>query len=324
VVPESQNIKLSNQVPLETNDEMQANNRPVVSIITVTRNLINTGRKASFLAAMDCVQSQSETALEHVILDGASDDGAQELIKTHIATLAAQSGHVPVVYRSEPDAGLYDAMNKAVALARGQYVVFLNSDDGLAGPDVMRNAVTLIRKDAPDFLYGATLQLLSDGGSKLHARTNLAAFLQRMPFCHNSVLIRRSLFLEMGGHDLRYRVASDYDLVVRLLMAGARGTELPCAISMFATRGVSGNSMAVAQDYARIWIDHYASYCADPISQDEAVNWYRRGHLPVSLCVALIRDGSVPASVHAAARHSLSIALRRFVQPWRTWNNIGD
>ena len=298
--------------------------RPKLSIITVTRNLIDGGRQESFLSAMDCVQMQTTREIEHVVLDGASDDGTQGLIESVISALGDPASGVPVTYRSEQDSGLYDAMNKAVGLAQGDFVLFLNSDDGLASNHVAAQLVDAMGRGRPDFIYGATMQLLPDGSTKTHARTNLRAFLQRMPFSHNSVALRRDMFLALGGHDLKYRVASDYDLMVRMLMAGHVGSKLNEPISLYASRGVSGDSMAVAQDYARIWCDHYAKVLGRPISEDEALDWYRRGQLPARLCLTLMQSREQFALVRSAARHSLGITLRRRLQPWRSWDNIGQ
>jgi len=290
---------------------------PKLSIITVTRNLIDEGRREAFLAGMAQVQTQSCREIEHVILDGASTDGTQDMIA------AAPRGDIPVLFHSEPDAGLYDAMNKAVARARGDMVIFLNSDDGLASDEVAAQLVAARAAGGAAFVYGTTMQTQPDGSVRHFARPNLRATLQRMPFCHNSVAISRDLFLSLGGHDLRYRVASDYDLVLRMVLAGHPGAAVEAPISVFASRGVSGNAMATAEDYARIWLDLYAAYLGRAVSLDEAVNWYRIGQLPMSLCRAIMADRTLPPLVYQAARHSFGISLRRSLQPWRSWDNIG-
>lgn len=297
--------------------------RPLISVVTVAWNLIEAGRRDSIHEAVACVQAQSCREIEHVIWDGASSDGTQELLAELAEKVNAAPDAIPLVYHSERDAGLYDAMNKAVALCRGDYVIFLNSDDSLAGEDVLEQLAEIARWERPDFIYGGTLQSLPDGSVKDHRRTNLRAFLQRMPFCHNSMLVRRDVFDGLGGHDLSFRVASDYDFVFRMLVAGRTGRNAAIPVSKYAGRGVSGDTRGVGQDYARVWNGYFGALTGvgsyDP---ETCLHWYRIGQLPVSCCLAAWRAGAGIPLLRQAARHSLKITLRRKLQPWRSWDNL--
>ncbi|WP_372573706.1 glycosyltransferase family 2 protein [Ruegeria jejuensis] len=297
--------------------------KPLISVITVTRNLIEAGRRETMRAALDCVQAQSFRAVEHVIWDGASTDGTQALLEEWQAENCADATAIPIIYQSDTDAGLYDAMNKAVALASGEYVIFLNSDDSLASTDILGELATLVRAEQPDFVYGGTLQTLEDGSTKNHSRTNLSAFLQRMPFCHNSMLVRRDVFLALGGHDLSYRVASDYDFVFRMLMEGYSGAGTKLPVSKFSARGVSANILGVAKDYAEVWSRYFGQMAGcGKIDGEETLNWYRTGQLPISMCRAALRGAKGNETMRRAALHSLKITLRRRMQPWRKWDYL--
>lgn len=296
---------------------------PLISVITVTRNLIEAGRRDLFGAVLDCVQAQTCDRVEHVIHDGMSDDGTVAMIREAIAA-QGPGGH-PVVFETAPDQGLYDAMNKAVALATGDYVLFLNSDDSLAGDSVLADLARTVGEDQPDFVYGGTLATLPDGRTREFARTNLSAFLQRMPFCHNSMLVKRQVFQALGGHDLSFRVAADYDFVFRMLVAGHLGRDARLPISQYAGRGVSSDILAVAKDYATVWSRYFGELTGQSgLTPEHCLAWYRTGQLPVSICVAAYRGANGNGMLRKAALRSLGITLRRKMQPWRSWDYLKD
>ena len=105
--------------------KLKSDDLPLISIITVTRNLILQDRESSFRSAIHCVQRQSFRNIEHIVMDGASDDGTQNMIREIINKYKKNDNYVQIRYRSEKDRGLYDAMNKAVNIARGKYILFL-------------------------------------------------------------------------------------------------------------------------------------------------------------------------------------------------------
>jgi glycosyltransferase involved in cell wall biosynthesis len=300
-------------------------NRPLISVITVTWDLLRHGRRETFLSALQCVQKQSFRDIEHIVLDGASTDGTQTFIQELVEDYSSSQDSIPIRFRSDADDGLYDAMNRAVAMARGDYVIFLNSDDTLVGYDLFEKLAKLIRQFPSDFYFGSTLEVRQSGDVKEFARVNLCAFLQRMPFCHNSFLVRRSTFEQLGGHDTNYRVASDYDFVFRMLIAGWSGLDVGFPISSYSSRGVSADRLAVARDYAKVWETFYRQrFPEDVWGKCEHLEWFRVGQLPIRLCVALIKTSDRKSMVRRAALHSLKIAIRRKLQPWRRWDNIGS
>lgn len=298
-------------------------NPPLISVITVTWNLLSQGRRESFTNAVQYVQEQTFRDIEHIVLDGASTDGTPAFINELAEKYNNDTKNIPIRFQSEADNGLYDAMNKAVAIARGEYVIFLNSDDSLAGYDLFTKLAELIRQSPTDFYYGSTLKIQDSGETKELSRVNLHAFLQRMPFCHNSFLVRRVKFEQLGGHDTNYRVASDYDFVFRMMFAGWTGLNVGFPISSYSGRGVSADGLAVAKDYAKVWETFYRQRFPDDVwGTCNHLEWYRIGQLPVRLCLALIRTSDKESIVRRAAFHSLKNSVRRWLQPWRLWNNI--
>jgi glycosyltransferase involved in cell wall biosynthesis len=296
---------------------------PLISVITVTWNLLSQGRRESFIGALECVQHQTFRNIEHIVLDGASADETVPFIEELVSKYQRVPKSIPIRFHSEPDSGLYDAMNRAVSMASGDYVIFLNSDDSLVVHDLFAKLADLIQKSPADFYYGSTLMIRDSGETKEFAQVNLRAFLQRMPFGHNSFLIRREKFEQLGGHDTSYRVASDYDFVFRMMIAGWTGVNAGFPISSYSSRGVSADRLAVAQDYAKVWETYYARSFPDLYrNHDDYLEYYRIGQLPIGLCLALIRSSEKGSIVKRAALHSLKIAVRRRLQPWRKWDNI--
>ena len=285
---------------------------PLISVITATYNLLSQDRQDSFREVIDCMARQRCVRAEHIVQDGASTDGT-------VAFLNDLTGNAPRTrVFSEPDGGLYDAMNKGAEAARGDYLLFLNSDDSLASDDVLNRAADRVGATRPDFFYGSTLRRFEDGSESCEKRMSLTAILQRMPFCHNSVLIRRDVFLAQGGHDAQFRIAADYDLMLRLLSEGFQGERTDDPISMFWSRGATSDDVATAEDYARVWMNYYSGYkAAQNLTQQDFVRFYQRGHMPAALILERLAKPGTSDAIKAAARHSLWKTTRRSVQFWR-------
>lgn len=294
--------------PSETGDA------PLISVITATWNLLSQGRQDTFRRVIECMARQNCDRSEHIIQDGASTDGTVEFIQD----LIADAPRTRLI--SEPDQGLYDAMNRGVKAARGEYVLFLNSDDSLAADDVLNRAAERLTATRPDYLFGSTLHRSADGGERMEKRMSVKAILQRMPFCHNSVFLRRDVFLQLGGHDTQFRIAADYDLMLRLVAGGYRGERMDAPISLFWDRGETSDQQATGQDYARVWQKFFAKYpSARSLSLKDYASFYKRGHMPIKLIRDVLADPATPPPIRLAARHSLQKSVRRAVQFWRSY-----
>ncbi|MCG7519239.1 glycosyltransferase family 2 protein [Ruegeria sp. Ofav3-42] len=287
---------------------------PLISVITATYNLLSQGRQDSFREVIDCMARQGCARAEHIIQDGASTDGTVEFLQE----LTADAPRTRLI--SEPDSGLYDAMNKGAQAACGEYLLFLNSDDSLASDDILSTVADRLEAAQPDFLYGSTLRRYEDGSETREKRMSLTAILQRMPFCHNSVLLKRDVFLALGGHDTQFRVAADYDLMLRLLTEGYQGERTDEPISMFWGRGVTSDIVITAEDYARVWMKYYDGFkAAQDLTQEDFFRFFRRGHMPVPLILERLSKPGTSDAIKAAARHSLWKTMRRSVQFWRSF-----
>ena len=181
---------------------------PFISIITVTWNA------ASVIGpTISSVERQTSSDYELLVIDGASTDDTLDIVgKASIASLRVFS---------EPDKGLYDAMNKGIARARGRYIMFLNAGDALADDTVLARLARYVG-DNPGVIYGQT-QLVDEqrnvvGQRHLTAppRLTAASFLNGMVVCHQAFVARRDLAPQ---YDLGYRLSADYDWCIRVLKA---------------------------------------------------------------------------------------------------------
>lgn len=186
---------------------------PLFSIITVTFNA------AKVLApTLKSIKEQNFSDFEHLIVDGASRDNTLEM--------ARAAGIPQMRIYSEPDKGLYDAMNKSIALAKGKYLIFLNAGDSFAGKDSLRRLAEHATPDT-DIIYGQT-QIVNEqrevtGMRHLTAPETLTAqsFKRGMLVCHQAFVARKDI---VPKYDLQYRFSADYDWCIKCLNASRKNT----------------------------------------------------------------------------------------------------
>lgn len=285
---------------------------PTFSVITVTRNLVSEGRSDAIRRAMKSLWAQEFRDVEYVVQDGASRDGTPDLIET--LTADAPPG-MTVSFQSEPDSGIYEAMNMAVARAKGRYVIFLNSDDELGDRDALAQMAAALAPGKYRFCYGLTERIKGKTGEKIAInRPFLLDVLQRMPFGHNATAFDREMYLDLGGHDVRFRMAADYDFVLRMMMAGHEGCEVPCIVSRFYTGGLTADHVRTIEDYVSIWqknlgpLTDLARY-----DQKSREGWYRSGRMPMRVSLDLALAAGTSPIIRQAARRGILRALKHKV-----------
>lgn len=191
------------------------------SIITCTYNA-----EPVLQRTLDSIVSQTWTQVEHIIVDGASKDKTLALVDAYRQrSTEEETGHA-IVVKSEPDRGLYDAMNKGLRLATGDYVVFLNAGDTLPAGDTLENISNDVneRSDGllPAVLYGNT-NIVDDNGKLLRPRRlappddlSWRSFRHGMLVCHQAFYARTDIARE-EPYDLRYRFSADVDWCIRVM-----------------------------------------------------------------------------------------------------------
>ena len=215
------------------------------------------------------VEQQSYTDIEHIIQDGGSRDGTLAIAQRY-KERAEQRGIV-VRIASEPDSGLYDAMNKALKSATGDYVCFLNAGDKLHGADTLLHVSEAVG-DADDVcvVYGDTDIVDNDGrrlrGRRLTPPQHLTweSFKDGMLVCHQSFYANREVSEE---YNLNYRFSADFDWCVRVLKAGdvlgMRNVGLKEVLTDYLSEGMTtANHKASLIERFRIMAHHYGLWCA--------------------------------------------------------------
>lgn len=211
------------------------NTDPLISIVTVSYNAALT-IEATILSVIE----QSYANIEYIIIDGGSTDGTLEIIKKY--------AHKISYWVSEPDKGIYDAMNKGIDLAHGEWINFMNAGDEFYDNQVLSYIFNQKIPDSYSLVYGKTLFIYSENCQEVRNRNN-----KYMPACHQSIFTRTS---DMKNHkfDLKYKIAADYNYFYSLFFRNENYLYVDYIISKYdAVNGISSrNRLLCFKEISRI------------------------------------------------------------------------
>lgn len=233
---------------------------PLVSIVTVTYNLINAHRKTFFQKAVESVRRQTYPNIEHIIMDGASNDGTLDLFKE---TRFIEKHKI----YSEPDSGMWNAMNNGIKKSNGKYIIFLNSDDYYVYDDAILDLVTKIEEDNSDYVI-SNFQAISLKGEffndfcKNIPPLPKEHFYRHMTYNHETLLCKKDIYDELGYHNEKYKTAIDYYFNIQLVLNGKKQAYLNkptiAARAGGATVDKQGSlSRATVENVKLIWNDFF-------------------------------------------------------------------
>jgi glycosyltransferase involved in cell wall biosynthesis len=210
-----------------------------ISVITVAFNSAKT-----IVDTLMSVATQTHPDIEHLIIDGASSDDTVEIVRMHART---QTRLI-----SESDRGIYDAMNKGIALASGEVIGFLNSDDFYANASVLAKIADAFQDSAVDACYGDLVYVNQDN-------SRVVRYWKSKPFkkgdfakgwcpAHPTFFIRKSTLQRFGLFDLSFKLAADFEFMLRYLESGAiKAVYIPHVLVFMRLGGVSN------QSYRNVW-----------------------------------------------------------------------
>jgi glycosyltransferase involved in cell wall biosynthesis len=205
---------------------------PLISVITVCYN-----SAATLERTLQSVADQDYKRIEHIVIDGASTDGTMRLVEEHGQHLAA--------IISEPDEGIYDAMNKGLELATGDIICFLNSDDHYSHSNVLLEVAQKFKSYEVDALFGDAIFFDPDEPSRVIRHYSSKHFSPRklswgwMP-AHPALFFRKHIYDCYGRYKIDYRIAGDFDLIARIFKDGdIKFHYFPEVIVRMATGGIS-------------------------------------------------------------------------------------
>lgn len=179
---------------------------PKISLITVVYNNAQT-----IGATLRSVEQQTYSNREYIVIDGGSTDGTLRIL---------QDSSVIDVLVSEPDLGTYDALNKGIAAATGDIVGLIHSDDEFASSEILTSVAKAFQEDIDSVIGDIVFVNQSDKVIRWYRAANFEPrdFARGMMPPHPSFYARRDLFSKYGNYDLRYRIAADFELMMRFLL----------------------------------------------------------------------------------------------------------
>ncbi|MDF3864456.1 glycosyltransferase family 2 protein [Pseudomonas denitrificans (nom. rej.)] len=214
--------------------------KPLFTIVTVTFNA-----ESLLQQTIDSVLSQKFRDFEYIIVDGASTDGTVEIIRKNADGVTR--------WISERDSGIYDAMNKGIDLASGEWVNFMNAGDLFASDDVLSSiAANVSDKDA--VLYGDRYYI-KDGRKELQCAKAIDTIFERMPFGHQSTFVRCDV-LKSYKFNQTYKYAADYNLLMSLYLKGYVFRYVNIPVCEFLAGGQSESGLRPYLETIKILLDH--------------------------------------------------------------------
>lgn len=198
-----------------------------LSIITVCYNSEKVIKKC-----IDSIVYQLTDDVEYIIVDGKSKDNTMPIVRQY----------KNIKWISEPDDGIYDAMNKGIKMCDGKYIQFINSDDSLQ-TDILKKMVPILKTSKYDVIYGDTLFVMERENKKYAKKVvgieNLKRLDRRTIFCHQSTFTRKEMLEKIGLFDIKYAIAADWDSFVKIRNAGGTFKHIEENVSQFSINGVS-------------------------------------------------------------------------------------
>jgi len=198
-----------------------------LSIITINYNNVNGLKKT-----IDSVLEQTYTTIEYIIIDNVSNDGSTELVKTYSNKITK--------FISEKDSGVYNAQNKGIALAKGKYLLFLNSGDFLCDKNVLQSVFN--EKPTEDIVYG---NMRINWGNNSVSNGFMPDIITKEQMFKDTLwhpvsLIKRSLFEKYGAYNENYKLVADYDFFFRTIIKEKASTKhVNIFVAEFSTDGLS-------------------------------------------------------------------------------------
>lgn len=253
---------------------------PKISIITVVFNGVNVIER-TILSVIE----QSYNNLEYIIIDGGSNDGTIELIKKY-------EQHI-TFWSSEPDKGIYDAMNKGIRIATGELINFMNAGDGFIDSNVVQDVTfQWINDTMPDVLYGNSwIEYESGVRKRIEAGNNASTQWKGPIFRHGAMFVKSALQKTYPFKlEKEYKICADFDFIYHMYVLGVRFSKIDRDILYFEAEGVSSNYIKGIKDNRMVVLSY-----ANKAKVKLWFKWYLlRGYLirflykPIKACLVFI------------------------------------
>lgn len=216
---------------------MKRSNTMFLSVITVVLNCVDTIERT-----IKSVINQPVKDIEYIVIDGGSTDGTLNVIKKYSAQIN--------YWISEPDKGLYHAMNKGIKKAAGEWVAFMNADDWYE-PSAFLEFCAVAEQSSSDIIYGKVNKFengIKTGYLGISQTTNPEAIHGGNIYCHQGLFIKRKLFEEIGLYDCQYKTLADYDWILKAHNKGITPEFADFCVANFTMGGISSSKNALYEN----------------------------------------------------------------------------
>ena len=201
-------------------EERKEMDLPLITVVTVVFN----GQDSIKNTIESCI-NQSYPNIEYIVIDGASNDSTVEIISNYQSKIS--------YFVSEPDLGIYDAMNKAIKVAKGEWINFMNCGDIFVNHNVLSSVADIIAKDksSADIFYGNTVFKFKDFFLR-QKPMDLHKITREMAFCHQSTFVKMDI-IKQNNFDLKYKLSSDFIMMNRFYNQNKKFKYIDIYISLF-------------------------------------------------------------------------------------------
>jgi len=215
---------------------MLITNTPTISIITVVYN------GALYLEnTIQNVVNQTYSNIEFIIVDGGSSDGTMNIVKRYSNKITK--------WVSEPDKGIYDAMNKGITFATGDWIIFMNAGDTFVDMNVLTKVAEFTSNQKADIIFGNVAIISNDDTKTVRVLKNTLPFLLRKMICHQCIFYSKPIFGRMGNYDTQFKFIADFAHLMRARFSNMIIKKIDLVISNYRLDGVS----AKPENLKKIW-----------------------------------------------------------------------
>jgi glycosyltransferase involved in cell wall biosynthesis len=223
----------------------------MISVVTPCLNIISDGREEFFRKMMESVHCQTYRGIEHIIVDNGSTDGTLEVIKEYY-----KKGWVDELI-NENKKGIYQAINAGLAAVNGKYVVIMNTDDYYVNNDYLLKAMEVLENEDFDFVHADRIIKSRIGKPDIIKKGDERVAYFRMPFRHQTMVVKKSVFEEIGFFDESYKICADFAWVLRLLSVKKHGFYFAQTELVSLDGGASSNREKCIEEASRVLFEAY-------------------------------------------------------------------
>lgn len=271
----------------------------MISVITPCFNIVKDGREEYFHKMMKSVHEQTYKDIEHIFIDGGSKDGTLEILKQY-----QDKGWINTLV-SEKDSGIYEAMNKGIRLAKGDYIHIMNTDDYFIDLNFFNDSLLKIENNNVDFSHADKIIKSRNGKPDTIKKGDERVAFFRMPFRHQTMIIKKEVFDQIGLFDEKYKIASDYKFVLKMLFADLKGIYIPKVYVCSLDGGVSSDRFKCIEEVSSVLRESYGKDYRLSLENCKMI-YLRKISLPLLLKIVFrVKDTRIKKSLFYCFKQNL-------------------